>query len=337
MRFVLLISLLFVSAIQAVMGEVEGDWEYSIGANGVIIERYNGNQSSIAIPSVINSLPVKQFGGAVGILDSMFYLNPHKELITSVTIPSSVTKIGDCAFVWLSNLQSITIPESVTEIGYMAFCRTGLTDIIIPNSVTKIGTDCFNASVNLKSITLSENITEIPVGMFRWCNGLEKINIPPSVTSIGEFAFWGNINLTEINLSLTRVRTIGRNAFAGCLKLNKITGFPPALIADYSSYGLSGATELSGTTINDAIQIQQEGQKQVSDNPNNFGLYTANQMQTLAFGDLVLTKNPNGSFTLNYDIEQSTDLQNWSTYHSLSEPLTNLPPDKAFVRIKPKQ
>ena len=218
----------------------------------------------------------------------------------------------------------------------MAFCRTGLTDIIIPNSVTKIGTDCFNASVNLKSITLSENITEIPVGMFRWCNGLEKINIPPSVTSIGEFAFWGNINLTEINLSLTRVRTIGRNAFAGCLKLNKITGFPPALIADYSSYGLSGATELSGTTINDAIQIQQEGQKQVSDNPNNFGLYTANQMQTLAFGDLVLTKNPNGSFTLNYDIEQSNDLQNWSTYAPLSTPLTGLPADKAFVRIKAK-
>jgi hypothetical protein len=318
------------------MGEVEGDWEYSVGANGVIIEKYNGNQSSIVIPSVINSLPVKQFGGDVGTssLLSMFYLNPHKELITSVTIPSSVTKIGDCAFKWLSNLQSIVIPESVTEIGVMAFSRTGLTDIIIPNSVTKIGNDCFNASVNLKSITLSENITEIPVGMFRWCNGLEKINIPPSVTSIGEFAFWGNINLTEINLSLTRIRTIGRNAFAGCLKLNSIIKFPPALIADYSSYGLSGTTELSGMTINDAIQIQQEGQKQVSDNPNNFGLYTATQMQTLAFGDLVLTKNVNGSFTLNYDIQQSTDLQNWTTYQAYALPLTGLPTDKAFVRVK---
>jgi len=333
MRIVLLLSLLFVSAFQPVMGEVEGDWEYSVGANGVIIENYNGNQSSIVIPSVINSLPVKQFGGGV----SMFYLNPHKELITSVTIPSSVTKIGDCAFQWLSNLQSIAIPESVIEIGVLAFSRTGLTDIIIPNSVTKIGNDCFNASVKLKSITLSENITEIPVGMFRWCNGLEKINIPPSVTSIGEFAFWGNINLTEINLSLTRIRTIGRGAFAGCLKLNKIIGLPPALIAGYSSFGLSGATELSGTTINDAIQIQQEGQKQVSDNPNNFGLYTATQMQTLAFGDLVLTKNANGSFILNYDIEQSTDLQNWSTYAPLSTPLTGLPADKAFVRIKAKQ
>ena len=67
------------------------------------------------------------------------------------------------------------------------------------------------------------------------------------------------------------------------------------------------------------------------------GLYTASQMQAMAFGDLVLTKNANGSFTLNCDIEQSTDLQNWSIYAPLSLPLTNLPPDKAFVRIKPKQ
>jgi hypothetical protein len=51
-------------------------------------------------------------------------------------------------------------------------------------------------------------------------------------------------------------------------------------------------------------------------------------------GDLVLTKNSNGSFTLNYDIEQSTDLQTWTPYQALSLPLTGLPPDKAFVRMK---
>jgi hypothetical protein len=67
------------------------------------------------------------------------------------------------------------------------------------------------------------------------------------------------------------------------------------------------------------------------------GLYTASQMQAMAFGDLVLTKNANGSFTLNYDIEQSNDLQNWTTYQALSLPLTGLPTDKAFVRIKAKQ
>jgi len=67
------------------------------------------------------------------------------------------------------------------------------------------------------------------------------------------------------------------------------------------------------------------------------GLYTASQMQAMAIGDLVLTKNANGSFVLNYDIEQSTDLQRWLPYQSFSQPLTDLPPDKAFLRIKAKQ
>jgi len=66
------------------------------------------------------------------------------------------------------------------------------------------------------------------------------------------------------------------------------------------------------------------------------GLYTASQMQTMAIGDLVLTKNANGSFTLNYDIEQSSDLQNWTLYQALSQTLSGLPADKAFVRIRAK-
>ena len=43
------------------------------------------------------------------------------------------------------------------------------------------------------------------------------------------------------------------------------------------------------------------------------------------------------NLVLNYDIEQSTDLQTWTTYAPLSLPLTGLPTDKAFVRIKAKQ
>jgi hypothetical protein len=66
------------------------------------------------------------------------------------------------------------------------------------------------------------------------------------------------------------------------------------------------------------------------------GLYSASQMAATAMGDLVLAKNSNGSFTLDYDIEQSADLQTWTTYAPLSLPLTGLPIDKAFVRIKVK-
>jgi len=79
------------------------------------------------------------------------------------------------------------------------------------------------------------------------------------------------------------------------------------------------------------------GQQSVIANPDTYGLYTTSQIQNMAVGDLVLTRQVSGGFVLNYDIEQSTDLQTWTTYQALSLPLTGLPTDKAFVRIKAKQ
>jgi len=79
------------------------------------------------------------------------------------------------------------------------------------------------------------------------------------------------------------------------------------------------------------------GKDSVLNSPNSYGLYTTSQIQNMAVGDLVLNRQVDGSFVLNYDIEQSTDLQNWTPYQALSLPMTNLPTDKAFVRIKAKQ
>jgi hypothetical protein len=53
----------------------------------------------------------------------------------------------------------------------------------------------------------------------------------------------------------------------------------------------------------------------------------------MAMGDLVLNRQVDGSFVLNYDIHQSTDLETWTLYQARSLSLTNLPTDKAFVRI----
>ena len=54
-----------------------------------------------------------------GTSNKNLYIN--NELATSITIPDSVTKIGDYAFYGCKGLTSITIPDSVTSIGYSAF------------------------------------------------------------------------------------------------------------------------------------------------------------------------------------------------------------------------
>jgi len=75
------------------------------------------------------------------------------------------------------------------------------------------------------------------------------------------------------------------------------------------------------------------GKDSVLNSPNSNGLYTTSQIQNMAVGDLVLTRTNGSNLVLNYDIEQSEDLQTWTTYQAYALPLTNLPTNKAFVRI----
>jgi hypothetical protein len=74
--------------------------------------------------------------------------------LKSITIPTSVTSIGNGAFTFCDRLQSITIPDGVTSIGDYAFsnCRN-LESVEIPNSVTSIGKSVFYGCYNLKKVT----------------------------------------------------------------------------------------------------------------------------------------------------------------------------------------
>ncbi len=143
--------------------------------------------------------------------------------LTSVTIPNSVTSIGNgYAFSGCTSLSSLTIPNSVTYIGTDAFHNcTGLTSIEIPNSVTSIGYRAFGGCTGLSSIEIPNSVTSIGCGAFEYSSGLTSITIPNSVTGIDYDTFRGCSDLISVTIP-NSVTSIGSSAFSGCSSLTSV-------------------------------------------------------------------------------------------------------------------
>ena len=139
-----------------------------------------------------------------------------------VTIPNSVTSIGDYTFRGCTSLASVTIPSSVTSIGYGAFENcTSLASMTIPNSVTSIGGSTFYGCTSLASVTIPNSVTLIGASTFHGCTSLASMTIPNSVTSIGDFAFFGT-SLSSVTIP-NSVTSIGHCAFQACTFLTSVT------------------------------------------------------------------------------------------------------------------
>ena len=161
--------------------------------------------------------------------------------ITLGRIPflEGVTHIGDYAFYRCVRLTDVNLPKSLTEIGAYAFngCSS-ITDIVIPYRVNSVGSQAFGGCSTLNSITLPSGLTRISDGLLSGCSKLTSIDIPEGVTVIGTDAFEYCYDLTEILFpeSLTR---IGGFAFNDCTGLKDITfrGSAPT-IGSYAFYNV---------------------------------------------------------------------------------------------------
>ena len=162
--------------------------------NGALtITACEATNSSVVIPASTNGLPVTTIG------PSAFY---HNTAITSVTIPSSITNIGDYAF-QVTDLSTVSIPASVITIGVAPFAQC--------NYLTGINVDSSNpAYSSLTGVLFNQNQTvliQYPGG-----NSAASYTIPGSVTNIGEGAFEYCANPGTVVIG-TNVATIGDEAF----------------------------------------------------------------------------------------------------------------------------
>lgn len=165
--------------------------------------------ANYTIPSQINGVQVRVLGA------SLFYGRPGPD---SITIPNSVTTIGNYAFSE-SELSGVTIPNSVTSIGANAFQYNSLSSVTIPSSVTSIGAEAFRDG-GISSLTLTNGSASYGNGAFSF-NGISSVNLPTGMTTIPADMFHANA-LSTVVIPNT-VTTIRANAFSENYGLSSVT------------------------------------------------------------------------------------------------------------------
>ena len=216
---VLLLTLCSCSESSHLKFKLKDDGTYSV--SGKLSAQF---QEEIVIPETYKGKPVTEIADNAFDVHVKFFnaFGIDVNRIINVTIPDSVTSIGDHAFYSCESLESIIIPEGVTSIGDSAFswCYS-LKSVTIPDSVTSIGDSAFYDCRSLKSVTIPDGVTSIGDRVFEGCDSLTSVTIPDSVTSIGDSAFSGCDSLTSVTIP-DSVTSIGDYAFAWCSSLKFI-------------------------------------------------------------------------------------------------------------------
>ena len=113
------------------------------------IRAYHGTEASLTIPDTLNGKKVTSVNFYGGML-----LESHlSTYVKNITIPDSVTRLGNSAFMDCAFLETVTLPDTIKEIGSCAFA----------------------SCVRLKSLTIPQGVKTIQDSTFSVCRSLESI------------------------------------------------------------------------------------------------------------------------------------------------------------------
>jgi len=194
---------------------------------------------TIELPATLTTISTDVFYGC----SSLKEINLHE----------GITTINQRAF-YNCKLSTITIPSTVTSIGNIAFQGNPLTSVIWKPANCSIGTGdnapFYSTSSQIKTFLFGDSVKTIPGYLCNNMKKLENITLPEKLTTINQNAFYGCSLLKDVTIPAT-VTSIGTYAFAFCTSIKNFA-FPDGIKTIATSV-LEGNTALMSVKIPESV------------------------------------------------------------------------------------
>ena len=156
----------------------------------------------------------------------------------SLTLPSNVTSIGNCAFNGIYALKEITLEGDESNrtltVGKYIFQNTSIETVnldrnivygsgVSPSNATSYSLMLpFNYCSTIKTVNIGDHVTAIPSYLFCYNTNMTSLHMGENVQSVATYAFYSDSKLTSLSLPGT-LTTLGTYAFYNCTGVKEIT------------------------------------------------------------------------------------------------------------------
>jgi len=212
---------------------------YSVKASDVNIS------GEIIISENYNGLPV------TNIMDNGF---KDCKGITSITLPTTIKKIGRRAFEGCGNIEIINVStlEDWLEIDFVSETSNPMADssketlyvngeevtnIVVPEDIIELKSNVFNGYENLTNIELPSTIENIGASAFKGCKNIESVCAP-------SLDIWLNIKFSNVT-SNPMAEATNESLYINETLVTEIELPEITKIKNYTFYGFNGLTKIS--------------------------------------------------------------------------------------------